>query len=318
MSVPASVVVQGRVRDARPSVRTGAPWHTDVLLLLMAVMWGLNYSVLKYTSGFMGALAINGLRIPSAAAAQLAIARGLRRRPPDPREIRTLILLGVIGNGIYQFFFIEGLVRARVATAALLIAATPAVTAIYGRVRGTEHLTRRQWGGVILQLVGCSTVAIGAVGGHNGRADTTLGVVFLLAASLTWAVYAVAMKKYSDHIEPWYLGGYTMLGGAVVAVLVGIPALMAVEWSAISARVWVSLFYSCLIAMVVAYLLYYRGLRVLGPTRTSMYANLQPIIAMLVAWGMLREQPTLPQLSGAGLIVSGLLITRYAGEPAEP
>jgi drug/metabolite transporter (DMT)-like permease len=298
-------------------VEAGDPhWHTDILLLLMAVLWGLNFSVLKYTAGFMGALAINGLRIPGSALAQLFIARGLRMRAPEAREVRALILLGMLGNGLYQVFFILGLVRARVATAALLIAATPAFVAILGRLRGTEHLTSRQWLGVGMQLSGCSIVAIAAVGAGRG-ANSLLGVALLLGAAVSWAFYAVAVKRYSDHIEPWYLGGYTMLGGAIVAVLVGIPALSVVPWTALPGQVWLALFYSCFVAMVVAYLFYYRGLRVLGPTRTSMYSNLQPIIAMLVAWALLRERPTAAQVVGAGLIVGGLLTTRYAAEPAE-
>lgn len=316
MSAPA------RALDERPAVPlpradAGPPhWHTDVLLLLMAVLWGLNFSVLKYTALFMGALAINGLRIPGSAAAQLLIARGLRMRPPEPREARALVLLGMLGNGVYQVCFILGLVRARVATAALLIAATPAFIALLGRVRGTEHLGRRQWLGVAMQLAGCSIVAVGAVGA-GGRSDSLPGVALLLGAAITWAFYAVSVKRYSDHIEPWYLGGYTMVGGAIVALLVGIPSLSLVAWGTLPARVWLALLYSCFIAMVVAYLFYYRGLRVLGPTRTSMYSNLQPIIAMLVAWGLLRERPTVAQVTGAALIVGGLLTTRYATEPAE-
>ena len=303
---------------APASERIGAPpWHTDALLLLMAAMWGFNFSVLKYASGFMGALAINGVRIPGSAVAQLGIAHGLRMRKPEPREVRQLILLGMIGNGIYQVFFIEGLVRSRVATAALLIAATPAFVAIVGRLRGTEHLNRRQWSGVLLQLLGCSTVALGAISSTSGRSDTPLGVVLLLSGAAAWSVYAVFVKRYSDHVEPWYLGGYTMVGGAVVALLVGTPALLRVSWATLPGQVWLALLYSCAIAMVVAYLFYYRGLRVLGPTRTSMYSNLQPIIAMFVAWGLLHERPTPPQVLGAALIVGGLLTTRYASEPAE-
>ena len=316
MSVPAHTL-PGDAPSVQPAGAVAAPrWHTDVLLLLMAVMWGMNFSVLKYTSGFMGALAINGIRIPGAALAQLAIARGLRMRRPDASEVRKLIWLGALGNGVYQVFFIQGLVRTQVATAALLIAATPAFVALVGRVRRTEHLNTRQWTGVAMQLAGCSTVALGELGG-SGRSDTLIGIGLLLAGAFSWALYAVAVKKYSDHIEPWYLGGYTMLGGAVVAVVVGIPALWSVAWSGLPVTVWMSLFYSCLIAMVVAYLLYYRGLRVLGPTRTSMYSNLQPIIAMLVAWALLHERPTAAQVLGAGLIVGGLLATRYAGDPAE-
>jgi drug/metabolite transporter (DMT)-like permease len=71
--------------------------------------------------------------------------------------------------------------------------------------------------------------------------------------------------------------------------------------------------------MVVAYLLYYRGLKILGPTRTSMYSNLQPLVAMGLAWLMLHEAPTVAQTTGAALIVGGLLLARLQiFEPAEP
>ncbi len=300
------------VRDGIDRTR----WHTDVLLLLMALLWGLNFSVLKYTTGFIGALAINGLRIPGAAIAQLGVARILRTTPPTRRETWELIVLGMLGNGVYQTLFIMGLVRSRVATAALLIASTPAFVAILGRLMRTEHLTPRQWLGVAMQISGCAIVAFGAVSASTGE-DTVAGVVLIMLAALSWAVYAVRIKRYSDHIEPWHLGGYTMLGGAIVAVTVGVPAISRIEWHTLPTMVYAALAYSSLIAMVVAYLFYYRGLKVLGPTRTSMYSNLQPIIAMAVAWLLLRERPTSAQLLGAALIISGLLTARSAADPAE-
>ena len=302
---------QSRSRDGEVA------WHTDVLLLLMAIMWGLNFSVLKFTSAFMGGLAINALRIPIAAVAQLGIARGRSLTRPDAAETRALIALGMLGNGLYQVLFILGLMRSSVATAALLIAASPAFVAIVGRLQRTEFLSGRQWFGVVLQIVGCATVAFGAVRNRAAGSDSVMGVVFLWSAALSWAFYATRVKHYSHHVEPWYLGGYTMLGGALVAVAMGIPALMRVDWSAMTVVAWGALGYSSLIAMVVAYLFYYRGLRVLGPTRTSMYSNLQPIVAIAVAWAFLRERPTVPQLTGAALIVGGLLLARSDAEPAE-
>ena len=63
-------------------------------------------------------------------------------------------------------------------------------------------------------------------------------------------------------------------------------------------------------ALVVAYLFWYRGVRTIGPTRTAMYSNLQPIFAVIVAWFMLGELPTVWQILGAISIMSGLLLTR--------
>jgi drug/metabolite transporter (DMT)-like permease len=50
--------------------------------------------------------------------------------------------------------------------------------------------------------------------------------------------------------------------------------------------------------------------RVIGPTRTAMYSNLQPVIAVLVAWAMLGETPTVWQGVGTVSIMAGLVMTR--------
>ena len=75
---------------------------------------------------------------------------------------------------------------------------------------------------------------------------------------------------------------------------------------------WGAIAYSGLLALVVAYLFWYRGVRTLGPTRTATYANLQPVIALLVAWLWLAEVPTAAQLVGVVVILGGVLLTRSA------
>ena len=101
-----------------------------------------------------------------------------------------------------------------------------------------------------------------------------------------------------------------MVGGAVPLLIASTPALIATKWAAVSAGGWFALFYSSVISMVVAYLFWYRGLRVLGPTRTAVYSNLQPIVALLVAWAFLSETPTIFQGVGAATIIAGVFLTR--------
>ena len=85
---------------------------------------------------------------------------------------------------------------------------------------------------------------------------------------------------------------------------------MAMDWSRIGSGGWLALLYSSIVSMGIAYLFYYRGLRVLGPTRTAVYSNLQPIIALLIAWPLLGETPTIFQGVGAATIVAGVFMTR--------
>jgi drug/metabolite transporter (DMT)-like permease len=61
---------------------------------------------------------------------------------------------------------------------------------------------------------------------------------------------------------------------------------------------------------VIAYLFWYHGVRVLGPTRTAMYSNLQPVFAVAFAWLLLGEAITGWQVAGAISIVTGLVLTR--------
>lgn len=292
--------------DARQPQRFGS---TDVMLIAMAAIWGVNYSVIKYTARVFTPLVFNGLRIPMAAAVQLAAARASGVAPVPHAARRRLILLGMLGNGVYQVFFILGIARTRVATAALVMAATPAFVALLGRLTGRERITSRGWGGIALQLLGMLSVVIGSAGAQRG-ADSPLGVAFVLAAALSWATYALLIRGYASGAEPLTLGAYTMLGGAIVAAVAAVPELPRTDWSALSLGPLAALTYSGVGALVVAYLFWFRGIRVLGPTRTSMYANLQPLIALFVAWAALAEVPTAWQVVGAVAIMSGLLLAR--------
>jgi drug/metabolite transporter (DMT)-like permease len=68
--------------------------------------------------------------------------------------------------------------------------------------------------------------------------------------------------------------------------------------------------------MVIAYFFWYYGVRVLGPTRTALYGNLQPLIALLAAWLTLHEVPTAWQAVGAATIISGVVLTRVPATEA--
>jgi len=114
------------------------------------------------------------------------------------------------------------------------------------------------------------------------------------------------------------LSAVTMIGGAVPLVLVSLPTLRQTNLGEVGFGGWAAVAYSGLLALVVAYLFWYRGVRTLGPTRSAMYANLQPIIALGVAWATLHETPHLLQLIGAACIMGGLLLTRLQAVPVNP
>jgi drug/metabolite transporter (DMT)-like permease len=279
------------------------------MLVAMALIWAVNYSVLKYGTRLIPPLAYNGVRIPAAAVLQFGIAGAMRLPPIAKQDAIRLVLLGMLGNGVYQVFFILGQARSRVATTVLMLAAGPALAAILGRIRGSETLSRRSWNGIGLQLVGVSCVVFGAVGVTGGR-DSLLGSTLVFASSVSWAFFSVLVQPLTRRVHGLQVGAYTMLGGGAVSLVVSIPVLATVDWTGVSTGVWWAMAYSTIGAMVIAYLFWYQGVKTLGPTHTSMYSNMQPILAMGFAWLSLGEVPSKWQLAGVTFIMTGLLIAR--------
>lgn len=134
--------------------------------------------------------------------------------------------------------------------------------------------------------------------------------MLLIGAALSWAVYSVSLRRIAAQVHTLQLGGYTMLGGALITCVVAAPALLATPWATLPLGAYAAVLYSAILAMVFAYMFWYRGLRILGPTRTAVYSNLQPVIAAIVAYLAFREVPTPPQVVGAICVISGLLLTR--------
>jgi drug/metabolite transporter (DMT)-like permease len=304
-SVQGAVAAPGRAAaGSRPGV-----WLTELALLGMVLIWGINYVVVKYATSQVAPLAFNGVRVGVAAVALLALAVATSRTPwPSRRDLAAVLALGALGNGVYQIFFIEGIARTGAGTAALILAASPAVVALIGRFLGVERVSSRAVWGIALSIVG---VALVMLGGREGLGHTSrVGNLLMFAGCVAWAVFSVMLKPYADRVRGVQLTALAMTGGALLDLLVGLPAIAATRWGAVSLPAWGALTYGSLVALVAAYLMWNRGVRVLGPTHTAIFGNLQPFVALLAAWLVFGEVPTAVQLTGAVGITGGILLTR--------
>jgi drug/metabolite transporter (DMT)-like permease len=282
---------------------------TDLSLLMVAVIWAINFSVVKYSARTMGPLAFTGLRVCLAALVLVAITWIFSEPLPPRKDLVKLLGLGMIGNGIYQILFVVGLTQIKVATAVLIVASAPACIAIISRFRRAERLGSRSIAGIFLSIAGVGMVILDNTAAASGR-TTFFGILFMLVAVLCWSIFTVGLQPLTQRVHPWHISAVTMVGGAIPCIFATPLAISRVEWNTLPIKLWMGLLYSILISVVIAYYFWFRGIRVIGATRTSVYANLQPVVAIAVAWVMLHETPTMWQGIGAGTIMSGVLLAR--------
>ena len=282
---------------------------TDVLLFAMAVIWGVNFVVVKYATHIFNPVAFTGLRVGTAATFLVAFAYARGGFTLSRHDVFRLLVLGVIGNGLYQLFFVHGVARTRAGNASLIVGAAPAFIALVARAQGLERVKRMTLAGIALSVLGVSLVIAGSASPTNGE-TTLLGSVLVFLGVLCWTAYTIMLQPYTKRVDVIQLSAVTLVGGAVPLLIASMPALVATDWSSVGAGGWLALFYSSVISMGVAYFFWYRGLRVLGPTRTAVYSNLQPIVALVAAWAFLGEIPTIFQGVGAVTIIAGVFLTR--------
>src|SRR5690606_13533645 len=113
---------RGRRRHRRFRLKPGPRVSPDLAILVLVLIWGVNFSVVKYALEQFDPLAFNGLRF---ALGGLVLVPFVLRRGPlrfERGEWPALIGLGVLGNTIYQVLFVEGIDRTLAGNAALMLA----------------------------------------------------------------------------------------------------------------------------------------------------------------------------------------------------
>jgi drug/metabolite transporter (DMT)-like permease len=296
----------------------------DLLLLLMILIWGSNFSVVKYALRDFPEVSFNAFRLILASAVFLiaiAVVRARAKaglRPPEPpltaREWRIIIVLGLLGTGFYQLLFLAGVARTSVANSSLIFGCTPVAVAILASLVGHDRLTARRWMGAALSFSGI--YALVGLWAQVSR-TTMLGDVMVFGAMLCWSIYSVVAQPLLKRHSPLVVTGWAMVIGTGMYLAVVIVPVLGTNWATISRTSWILMAASSLLALAFSYIVWYTAVQRIGSARTAMYSNLTPIVAMIVAALWLGEQVTRTQLIGAVLILSGIAVTRLAPQAAE-
>lgn len=283
----------------------------DALLLLMILIWGSNFSIVKVALRDFPEVAFNASRMVVATGVYLGVifgtdarekVRALRRR-----DWIELSLLGSIGTFLYQFCFVSGIKRTSVGNGSLIIGMSPIVIALLSAWVGHERIRPLRWLGIAVAMGGLYFVV-----GHGVdlTGATWVGDALMLGGVICWAVYSVASQSILKRHSPLLVIGLTFSIGGMLYVVAMVPFMIDVEWRAISTSSWMLMLASALLSLNLSYWIWYTGLQKLGGSRTSVYSYLTPVVAMTVAAVWLGEPISGNQIAGASAIFAGLLITR--------
>jgi drug/metabolite transporter (DMT)-like permease len=298
------------VKERLVSKRWG---RTDLLVLGSVVIWAVGFSVAKYGLREIAPLAFAAIRFLASAAITVVWVWITEGKP----VIRTedwlwVALVGVLQIGLYQVFFSVGLSRTTAANASLFDGSAPLWTAILAVASRQERVTPLQALGILLSFGGLAVVATSGDGGlalswQNLRGDLSI----LLAASLT-GVAAMVSKRPLRRYSSLRLMSLAMVWGSLFLLPFAWGEIVSQPWGQVSPGAWLALAYSIGPAAVVAYVIYFKSIGEIGATRTAAYNTLLPPLAVVIAMMTLGERLTPLQALGAMVVVSGVILARFA------
>ncbi|MDQ5820760.1 MAG: DMT family transporter [Actinomycetota bacterium] len=277
----------------------------DFLLLATVTLWALNFTASKYIleHGFRP-LAYSSVRYALAALLFTAIVLPRERSLRVGRSDLKLLGAGAILLFANQVCFIYALKFTTATTVALLFGTLPIFTALIASAVGMERLSRRFWLAAAVSFAGVALVALGS---SVGLSADLKGDALAVGGAVTWAGYSVLIASLMRRYSPYRLSALFLLAVTLPLALFGSGQLASQSFD-LGWAVWAWFAFAVLGPLVITNVTWFTAIDRVGPSRASLFANLQPFLAAIVALLVLDETLTRTQVAGGLLIGCGILL----------
>lgn len=289
----------------------------DVMLLATIVIWAFNITVTRYvlTNGFKP-LSYASIRYGGAALLFAVLTLAMERSLSfGGRRSLGLLGLAALMLCLNQIAFVYALKLATGTTVALILGTTPIFTALASFAAGLERPTGRFWVATAITFGGVALVALGSGGDLSAHLG---GDLLALGLAATWSVYSVAVAPLMRRYSPYRISAIVLLAMWPPLALVSAGQLGDQNYGRLDWLVWLSLAFAILGPLVLTNVLWFKSIDRVGPSRATLFANLQPFVAAVFAFLILSEHIGGLQIAGGIAILAGILFERTTRKTVAP
>jgi drug/metabolite transporter (DMT)-like permease len=293
---------------------------TYILLALIGALWGFQPITLKFLLPYWSPATITVFRFMVVGLLILlyqfmASHWQIRQILPAKRDWPWIVFMGINGQMLNSVLQFHGLQFTTVTNSTLITATTPAITAVCAFLILREHFNGKQWLGILLSFIGVLSIIT------KGDIQVLLtmhfnqGDVFCLLSQLAWAFYSLASRKLTGHLDVLTALGWCSLCGALGTLLFGLcSGTLAI--TVLPVVPFLSYLYITLFGGIAANVFWNIGVKEVGPSVSSVFLNLTPVVGMFCGWLIFDDPMGLMQLCGAAVIFVGVYLTTHGAEHA--
>ncbi|EIK96488.1 hypothetical protein PMM47T1_11192 [Pseudomonas sp. M47T1] len=219
-------------------------------------------------------------------------------------HLGKIFVLGLLGMAVYQSLAYFAAALTSATNMGIILSLMPLMSLTLAIISLGQRLTVGALFGAVLSLAGVLVVVSAGQLGNLLAHGLNRGDAMMLLATLAYAVYSTLLKKWQLRIPALQLL-YLQVG---VAIIVLAPLFVLSPKMGLDAGNIGLVLYACLLASMVAPLAWMHAVSRLGPSRTTLFFNLLPLVTALIAALVLHEQLALYHLLGGLLTLGGVIL----------
>ncbi|HTI48561.1 MAG TPA: DMT family transporter [Casimicrobiaceae bacterium] len=285
--------------------------HDAARLVALAAIWGASFVLVRVLAPVIGPWWVAAGRLLIGGVA-IAVWLALAHRTVGVRaHWRAYAFVGVLNSALPFVLWAYAALRLPASYLVILNAMSPLFGAAIAPFALGERLDARRVGGLVAGTAGVVLVTRAV----PVQADTAfvLALCAGLAAALCYALSALWIKRRGAHLPPMGIAAWSQVFGGALVLPFAFPSHVT---GPLDASVGVNVVLLGFVCSGIAYVLYYRLIRDIGPTRALTVTFLIPAFGMLWAFWLLGESITAGMIGGAALIIGGTAAVLGQAAPA--
>lgn len=225
------------------------------------------------------------------------------RFPVDKVSILSYIAgsLSLIGSQIFTYaataYLSSGLI-------ALMFGLAPIMAGLIGRFGFQQKLALLQWLGMAVSIIGLGLICLS----DNQNHVQPLGIGLMIVSVFAYSLSIFLVKKINANIQAMVQATGSILVSTLIAILVVPWIWQYVPTQMPSAKSLLALFYTVIMASLIAMFCYFKLVQNLKPTTLSLTTVMTPLLAILIGAFLNDEQLSVQVFVGASVVLFGLLL----------
>jgi drug/metabolite transporter (DMT)-like permease len=229
------------------------------------------------------------------------------------RDAGTMLALGALGYSTQSGSYFTALRHLDASLVALLLYTFPAIVTVAAILLGRDRASRRTFAALALASVGLILI----LGGARSGALDPLGVALALTAAVVYSCYVLVSDGVAGRVDPLTLSTLVCTGAAVTLTLGGVAA-GDFSPGQMSAEAWGWVAAIAVLSTVGAIVLFFAGLRRVGPTAASILSTVEPVVTVVLAYEVFGESLGVVPLIGGALVLLAVVAVRTPARAPAP